>query len=65
MLQSDLSMYVSKKFLHYGLLQDDDVDVMAYYLENIISSGLVVFSVIGIAFFPWTWCQMRHPTLLD
>ncbi len=50
MLQSDLSMYVSKKFLHYGLLQDDDVDVMAYYLENIISSGLVVFSVIGIAF---------------
>lgn len=52
MLQSDLSKYVSKKFLNYGLLQDDDVDVMAYYLENIISLSLVVFSIMGIAI--WT-----------
>lgn len=49
MLQSDLSMYISKKFLNYGLLQDDDVDVMAYYLENMISLSLVILSIIGIA----------------
>ena len=49
MLQSDLSMYISKQFQNYGLLQDDDVDVMAYYLENIISLSLVVLSIIGIA----------------
>jgi len=42
-------MYIAKRFLNYGLLQDDDVDVMAYYLENIISLSLVVFSIMGIA----------------
>lgn len=49
MLQSDLSIYISQKFLNSGLLEEDDVDVMAYYLENIISLSLVTFSIIGIA----------------
>ena len=49
MLQSDLSIYISQKFLNYGLLQDDDADVMAYYIENIISLSLVILSILGIS----------------
>ncbi len=47
--QADIAKKIAQKFFDSGLLPEDDVEVMAYYLENIISLATVVFTILLIA----------------
>lgn len=52
MYQAELAKNISNQLLRNGLLQKDDIAVMTYYLENIMSFFEVIGSISIIAF--WT-----------
>ena len=46
MKQSELAMHIANKFLEADIVQRDDAEVMAYYLENIMSMLAFIIPVI-------------------
>lgn len=49
MKQSELAMYIANKFLKADIIQTDDAEVMAYYLENIMSMLTFIIPVTLMA----------------